>query len=71
MQSQKGPTPPRTLLLLSARSVTASATLGDIKGLFVTGRSARDVTGRRQEESQRLQKSTRQPVPCSPVSRQA
>lgn len=46
-------------------------TLGDIEGIFVIKESACDATGRRQEERQELQRSTRWPVPHSPVSRQA
>ena len=63
--------PTQDLTASFSKKCNSIATLGDIEGLFVIGKNARDVTGRRQEESQRLQKSTRQPVPWSPVSRQA
>lgn len=65
------PDPTQDLIASFSKKCNSIATLGDIERLFVIGKNARDVTGRRQGESQRLQKSTRQPVSCSPASRQA
>lgn len=66
----ESPDPTQDLSASFSKKCNSITTLGDIERLFVTGKHAHDVTGRRQEESQRLQKSTRWPVLRSLVSRQ-
>lgn len=70
MRSQEVLTPPRTSSASFSKKCNSIMTLGDTEGLFVTGKRAHDVTGERQEGSQRLQKSTRWPVLHLLVSRQ-